>query len=811
MATFVHIPRETEQASAPVADYYLDSERGRNDWPGTLAQPLKSPSALPSLLPAGTRVAFRSRATPYGRFTADLGYTGSVWAANAQGAAGSPVRFMAWGSGPPVSIYGDIPVKTWGPVSNSHGNAFLAANGEQCQLGTWASPFCLHYVGDEVLTPSFWSPASPTPLSIANRWDAVAPYDGSDSFFDTPSAQTQAPGPANINPDGDSGTNDSWWPAVAFDTSKRLSFSYGTVYQSATFGSPTTYETIVRLQWPEIYQRYGNGPGPIGAIVGLVCNPANSGQWGRVTAYDVIEVSPASFEGRLTVTLGVRSPSSGGPVYPTGRWTVMCHPIDLAQEAQSAAIQNPDGTLECWRVKGSWMKGRSSVSAWHKALTLTGQHVRFEGTFRFGRHFDKGTNVSYAIQADATWDVYWQDLRLRQAWSADFNHMWQPSASDWGRHLFDNIVIDQAFTCGGLRFRNNKNVTVNRFIGRDIGRTAIFASGVNDPGFPTIFRNYATFHGGTVHGNGRSAYDRATETHFVDGLNVDRNLNGTHQTDSNFDDCPVPRNIRYEREILLAFRPVQVGGSPQWTAEAMTSDTAFQNCVVDRVFNPAGGSTSGLRINGTGGTEANGKSNNGAVIMRSVFDGISMEAGAGTAKPGTPPLPAQPLTVRDCNSRRGAITAGGGTVLRSDIVPNTDPSKPMLLSDQEKMTRTVGNEIGEAGPHEPTSIGPDWVDWQIPAWNGGIDVGSPQELRLSKTDYDSKQKAGRCCAVALRYRPGSVITLPAGQSDNDLFDLERSYLVPRVRMTALSYTVMIRETTIHGAVRDTFFTLEARR
>jgi hypothetical protein len=789
----------TGAPSAGAGIVFFDEVAGSDTNDGTTAaKARRSMDFFPASIPANGKVVLRrGRRQIFRRTAREPNPTTYAWPVTASGTAGNEARIETWGSGDEPFITGEIRYGAgWSAVANSYGNTWLATNGLQKEAGNWETIWHVLTKGRDMFTPCFWSPATPADVSQVCRWDFFANAPGGEqSFFEIAGNHQGAPASLGGSP--------TQWASTDYDVTKKIRFRV--LNETGVVGITTNnldHETQVQFHYPEIAAYYGTTD-LVGAKIAYRRNPANQPDWLTIIAYD-------SGTSVITASTGVIRVGSGGPNYPASGsgWCILGHPFDLRQPGQCAILPRGGGNQRLWLVDGDWMTGQRGIAGWENIINLSGAHVIVD-PIQIGRQCGpKNSSVdSRALQTTSLSNFVINSPWLRQALSKNQDRFWLGDQSNPTTNgVVNNVRVSEAYTNGALLLTGYQNVNFNGGSISNLGRSALsFSRNSVD----CIVSDMSYSHDVTYHGNGEVTYENSRQCTFQYGLCVDRVLNSTSQVEGV--GPATPRGNKKLNGIYSLSRAISPSaGAGYITNSTITNDNGFESALYDRIWVPQA-NTFGVYV-GDGGV-GNGEQNDNAVIKRSAIHNLVFDTGAGAATAG-----GSAVLVRDVVSTAPGgntpsnWTTQGANVVRSELTPST-PNGCLSVVAWEHLTRTEANTTEEVGAHEAIRIGPDWVDWQLPAYDHADPVaaaGAAVELRQSRDWYWRNWQAGRAQSMVLRTRPGSTIALVAGAVDNASFILDRGHIVPTVRMTAASYTVRVRETTLSGATRDTDFVLTGR-
>lgn len=200
-------------------------------------------------------------------------------------------------------------------------------------------------------------------------------------------------------------------------------------------------------------------------------------------------------------------------------------------------------------------------------------------------------------------------------------------------------------------------------------------------------------------------------------------------------------------------------------------------------------------------------SNEDALIVNCVLQDVALRSLTGGGKTwlaGDAPFGGSPLALRHCFIGDSSVTANGCTL--EGIAYNASAIwAGALTTGADGMWNRYSRVTNEAGAwdgssYEEARIGEvgilDGSDWMVPAYSASPSFPGTHPAALSHYRYPRNAPEGWPMGYYLGAMPGSTLSLPAGQLDNNFAHMFRGLI--RVgagnRATAASYSFRVRET-----------------
>lgn len=787
-------PADLDLSGAPDdGDFYVDSLAGSEQNDGLTAATPKRWLPLP--VAAGKKLylrggrSYRSSAAPI------RDNTTTAHKMTLSGTALSPVQIKSWG-GQRARICGDRVISGWQSVTESHGNAWLASSGEQ--LDHWlAQPWNPVFIGDSMFYPAFWSPNCPENLAEVCRRDFYSIITGAHAHCTESNNQAQ---PTPVAGDWTTARD----TVLAEASSQNMTFA---IEDDGT-GDEGKKQTTIWIKHPAIATHYGDSAGPIGAVLSFrgnaIPDAANNPYFAYITGYDYARSE-----------IEAKTPVSSTPPYPVSAasfyWRILFHPFDLRQPGQFASI---DGTT--WRVRGDWMRGESTISAYSKIAELSGDHATFDGV-DFGRF--SGVNRVQTAEGKAV------ELDMNNPIQAGLNPQGvsMPSGSIDG-FRFDNMRISQVFTphfTGSLftqRTPIGQVLLTLRNVEAEEAWSAAFLQGASvgydidgmttrELGKDTIntstktgttekhLRDVVNIGNASPHGNGITVYQASDRVRVNGYSNFESPRPYTQQQQSSSSPFLPPVDNRITNMFSMGIREVSVSANAALGTDAyLRSDSGFNGCHWDRVLMADGGTIQIFKgayqyKDKDTGEILSTANNNGGVVSRSSFPSLS-DGLVGNTDSWAGVEDGDPVLFRD-------VVAGGSN---SPEDKGGDSDNFVLEArlawtgavDESAWRMLTVNDARDG--YESCAIGAQRFDWTIPAYDAGNpQPGTPVDLVLSQGWFSNNQQEGKAFSHVLRARPMSLLSLPDGVGDNDKFLLDQGRIVALERLTAASYTIAVDE------------------
>lgn len=801
------LPGDRDVSAAPSAALYLDGRLGDDDFDGTAPSPQggsvgpkRTLNGLPASLSAGQVLAIRDN-NIYGPASVPSSAP-TTPALTLNGTSASKVRVVGWGADSAAvtpdewtgefryaAISGSAPAASfWGPVTESLGNTFLAANGEQSDtLPSWLPFEAFPCEGRETYTPSYWNPAISNIVADVARRDYFTPMNGqSDGGYRPASTQ---PG---------FGSTNAPFAALVRDPSFELSF------EAAADSATVTYY----WRHPKFAEFFGDGPGPVGCLICCQGDPSNTTYWTRIESYSFAD-SEVSFT-------YVRSSTR---VRVDGDMMLLGVPQALRQPGQFAYRYNGPSTPPTrWLVKGPWMNGGRRQIVRSRAFSVQGSHADIENVSLIQAYGSEIADVPGGLLAlsGGSDNLTFRNVELAYLISTNGRQVDSSSGSLFGTScLFTNVYSHSSPMSGGITFAAFPQSEIDGWYFTEIGGTAVSVN-------PTVFtpphggmvRNITGAHITTVHGNQFSLYENSANVTVDRSLATDRILPGTVQAQSSASPSqPFPSNKTIRRSIFQMQRSVSTEPeTARGSGDSLRLGWGFTGGLVDQCWSPRGG-RAGLMVGVSGSSNVQAQFDDG-VVRRSAFDGIGVSSGRAAPTNGGAPLLFQDVLSTGSTSAGNLPSAwaspGGATVVRSDFSDLGKYSGAPRVAEWERISRAL--DFGTSGGYEPVDIGPEWCGIAWPAYNTGPegpDPGAPVPLRLTRLWFNAGIQPGRVLAGVLRARPGSTLVIDPDYGDAADLLLDLGYVVALERFRA-PIQFRIIETTIRSLVLATEFTMRPR-
>lgn len=799
-------PADRDVSAAPAGGLlYIDAAIGLDSNPGTTAaQPKRSLSVLPAALSDDQKVYVRNGLHYRRRKTARYGQNVFSLASSATAQA-TPGSVIGWGAGAPAFIGGDMLFTGWGAVSESEGNSYLAANGQQCTLPVDGSLWHGHFVGRDMLTPSYWTPNCPADLSTVSRWAFFDTSVNSYAWFDPTAANTQ----------GFSASADGGGAEITRDPVKAaLANSITMAVPAGTTGQIS--QTTIYVRHPALAAHYGSGIGPLGATLLFRGHPANLSYRAIITAYDEAASEITAVCEKITIGSGkrIRLAATGS------QWRIMGAAFDVRQPGQYAVRINSGGATPptAWRVVGDWMRGDSTMGRHTTVAQFSGTHYNLEN-LTFGRTAGS-ERPSISLTADppvAEFSCHCvtftgSSARLRTIAGTEF----LPAASGAAMFYLGStpvgtvdavgLSVSRAWSGGGFRGPFERG-TIDGITFAELGRTAVYFQ-TRAAGTTTITDMVGLF-SKSVHGNGYTIYQAGTNMQLT-GYSA---FDCTRSVTTQISNAPTPtnRNNLFARLHVLSNMDIIAEDDPSGDEGTgvyqFRSDSGFVGSTIDRAILADG---DGFQFYGAG-------ANNGNVnVRRSYFSKLTIASNSAT---GNPPA-TEPAAFTDTVAANGGaslVTAQGGTA--TNVSQSNDQPWTGALSEAQWKALTVN---ADRTGYEDAALGAQRYNWIIPAYSESAPApGAPVDLLLSVYTYYAKPQAGFVLTHVLKARPMSALSLPAGVGDNDLVQLDQGRIKATASTPGRDLSITVRETPqaksggvwspVPGAARDTVFALAVVR
>jgi hypothetical protein len=824
------LPGDLDTSGAPPADVYFDGRLGDDSFDGTSPVPMtgsigpkRTGSALPSVIAAGATAALRDD-NVYGPAAMPISDTPAGPQVQFNGSVGNVATIKGWGSKSAsvtpdawtgllyyAAITGTTPTKSyWGAVTESLGNAYLAANGEQA-AGTFPAWFTFFHVpaeGRESYCPAYWNPGISDTLGDLSRREWFTPFEGAEGAYIPATVQLGFP----TAPSGGS------FPAIVRDATKELSFSAPGGAESDVTGEVTYY-----WRHPKFAEFFG-ADGPVGCMISCQSDPSNATRWTTIDSYDEA-LSEIVFRFPRSGANRVRVGSSYNTVtfeITPGYMMLVGVPQAIKQPGQFGYRFNGAGVEpDYWLVKAPWMTGGRRHAVLRTVFNYLGSHGVVEKlTFSQAVGVESSAVVGQLLALTGAADnITFRDFEL--AWHHSNNGRQVDVTSGTAAScLFENFFSHSSPCQGGITFSVFPDSTIDGAYFTENGGTSIAQNTTATTPTNTTIVNVTSAHVWSVHGNFISLYDNTNNAVVDKCLSYDRTLPGTVQSEGSAGaSVAVPLNRTIRNTLFQQARPIKLSAldvNERYSGDALRLGWGWTNSLVDQCWAPRGG-RAGLFV-GVAGTANLQVQFDDGVVRRSAFDGISMSSGRGTPTNGGLPLAFVDVLSTGASSSANLpaewASPGGATVTRSDFEDLGKYAGAPRLEEWERMTRVVGfNPVSPA--YAPMQIGPDWIDWIWPAWNPALsevnqDPGAPVPLKLSRYWFNANSQPGKALCGVLRARPGSTLAIdPAFGSGASLF-LDIGLVINTTRFSS-SIRFAVTETTMRGLSLRTEFELTVRK
>ena len=109
--------------------------------------------------------------------------------------------------------------------------------------------------------------------------------------------------------------------------------------------------------------------------------------------------------------------------------------------------------------------------------------------------------------------------------------------------------------------------------------------------------------------------------------------------------------------------------------------------------------------------------------------------------------------------------------------------------------------------YQSVQLGPDSWNWIIPAYGTAKTM---VDLKITTNWVRNGFQAGKTIGAIVCTMPGSSLSLPAGQGNNSLFDIDQGFVFFKAAAVPGTYSLVIRETNAgasNGPTRDTTITI----
>ncbi|MFN3371013.1 MAG: hypothetical protein ACK4Z0_05750 [Sphingomonadaceae bacterium] len=759
MRVSVLYPGDRDVGAAPAATRYLDSRLGNDDWNGAAPAPgapgvgpKRTANGFGTSLAAGQTIAVR-RGGEYGPPSMPLAAGTAADTLVFSGTSGNRAKVIAWGSGDPPMVVGSAPAASlWGPVSDSGGNNYLAANGEQsAPFPTWCT--LMHYPaqGRECYTPSVWHPNIGPILGDICRREYFIPRPDYELGYLASSVQDFI---SSIS------------QAMVPDFSREIAYE-------AAAGSA---DVAVHWTHPAIGSFFANDP-PLGAWVTAVTQPSNRQRFGFVQAVDLQA-------NRITWLF----PGESQRIRLSGVFALLGARAALRQPGQFAIRRaQPTDQPVYFLVQGDWMKGPRRHMVRRRVFRVEGSWWEISGlSFAQGGNmpgessggiFSFQQSNNFILDGTGCEISWFNSITLGRAMDDDAGT--QEDGEIRGFE-FDNMVFG-----GGVKAGPHRRVTCDGLRFFTVGDTCL-SSNTNSAGpHGLVWRNCEAHHVNTTHGNGLNFYDNVNDCLEEKSILLDRNLNWTHQGAAGM---TVPRLIIRRASILQAARGINL--QPEAQGNRQSGDTlrfgyGGNGCTLDRVWVPRA-SSAGLMVGVYNGPPNPEERFDNAVVSRCAIDGVNISTGS-----GQPYMGGNPLLLRDVISTRlpgatantslaGWSSVGGATVQRARQIDGGLYNGSMSFDEWEMMSRT--DPFDPLNPtYQAFQLGPDRVDWQFPAYNAQHDVGALVDLVMTRYWFNAGTQPGKALCAVLRARPGSTLRIDPNYGDGGSLLLDLGMIIPLQR------------------------------
>lgn len=745
--------------------YYVANTGDDNNDGLTYATAWKSLDRVQSISPLapGTEIVFEDG--EYHRYDTRPASTDFALDVTCNGLSVAPVKLRTRNGGR-AYIAGDEVMSGWAAATAGETNSTAVSLGaEKITLGDFATWPQLSFAcgDDQMCQPATWS-ASGYPSSI---YDWELSVDGSDSYSFVD--------PSDIQP--------SEPPPAAFDATKTIQCK--AVYVSGT-GDNAIYTWTVRIADPAIGTHYG-ATSPVGAF--LIFKSANiQARYETVSAYD---------EAGSWIECEYTGASNRGPagVATNNYWTVLGHPFDLRKEGQFARIGDdifaifPSGTTtksvvgvtKTARVRGTY----AEVSNLEICRCAADSGDGLESTFEIGGTGHTLTDVG-STQA------------INPGRPAAFGVV--QSATPLSESTITRPYTRLSFTNSGFRLNNvygagysEANVTITRPDLQELGRTGMYFGGSTSG--VTVVDMLLPQHS-AVHGNGITSYQSSNHCTINGAAATDTPIALTSQ--NKFVSIADKAN---DMSCLFFVAQRAIGPSPATrpaNTPLMRMDEGDTNSQFSKVV--AYGSASA-----SWSWDGYPDYNTGASISRAALQSLALSETnghkAGQGMTLTNVLANESIAFGTGASGTYPWDTYGGATISNSTVDTSATVYPMSSNMWEHYTNTGSG-------YAATQVGPSTWNFTIPAYGSAITM---QSVSLFSPTIRNGWQAYRSVGTIVGVMPGTSISLPAGVTDNDDFELDVAFLVPKVSLATGTYTVTIRQTNAsatNGPIFNNTITIE---
>lgn len=741
--------------------YYFSSAGNDSNDGFSEGAPKKSIEALEALMPLGSGARIKLKSGEYIRRTTPIsGTTTPLLNLTHEGTSLAPVVFETYGGSEPGWLSGDILYPTgWVATTSAETNPTANSLGAETRsMGTTAADKPKAWfpcIDGEMLEPCQWSAS---PLADANghasaidAWDDS--YDGTDSFHFPPAGDIQS--------------------GNSYNAAKKVRWSVGGIGY------------IIEIEHPDIAAHYGADP-----MVGALCawrHAGNQTVWSRITAYN---------QGTSTITFeGTYAPHS------SFFWAIIQHPKDLVKVGQYC------WSLDDTKVHALWPAGSvKSIAQGAIGIQVSSAHSTFNniGICRTAAETGNTTDGMFEVNAGVSYGTT-TDLHFKQALNPERTScIASPSSgAETTNWTFTDTKFEHCRHHSGFRLGKVKGWLIDGVYARRLGRTIIAMNGsTND----TIARNIDCCDHYAIHGNVVSEYQGSynNTTDKVGALNI---ASGITAQMKGADVVPAAKGSTRQNIIISMARPVSTTPGVAYTSStsAVRIDGSDTDVSWDRILIPLY-STIGMSMNTEADSPSPTKDNAGSSIQRSFLGAMSSSDdnpwyGLRDCDIDAVLVNAQPF-MSSLATWTSHVTQGGasGSVTNSEFdAAQTWAGGAMSDKMWEYMTRNDARS-----GYEAIQLGPDSWNWQIPAYGGTRTMVS---LDLTTKTFKPNRQIGKTLGAIIKAMPGSTLSLPAGQGDNDAyFAIDRGVVIVTALMPAGTHDLVVRETNAsasNGPTRDT--------